>query len=91
MLAAIMSGLLTSRFLYVERRSRLADLRRFEIIELLNHHIRNALQAIVFDNTTRNQEESSTLNDAVLRIEWVLAEVLPHVQDKHGRNKGAAA
>jgi hypothetical protein len=57
------------------RRSRLSELRRLESIALMNHHIRNALQAIVCCSGT--SESAEVIHDSVNRIQWVLSDVLP--------------
>ena len=54
------------------RRQYIAD--KLEVILLMNHHVRNALQAIKFAQHTEHQV--SVLDDAVARIEWALREVL---------------
>lgn len=60
------------------RNQRLREVERLETIALLNHHIRNALQAIVSSSGATNSTD--TIRSAVERIEWALGEVLPAVQ-----------
>jgi hypothetical protein len=62
------------------RRSRLSELRRLESIALMNHHIRNALQAIVCCSGT--SESAEIIRDSANRIEWVLSDVLPGIEDE---------
>jgi hypothetical protein len=57
------------------RRFRLSELRRLESIALMNHHIRNALQAIVC--CSGSSESAEIIHDSVNRIGLVLADVLP--------------
>ena len=71
LLGGVIVGLIT--FLVERRRSRyLAD--RLEVIGLMNHHVRNALQAIKF--APHAQQQVRIIDDAVARIEWALREVL---------------
>ena len=60
------------------RRSRISELRRLESIALMNHHIRNALQAIVC--CSGSSESSEAIRDSVARIEWVLSDVVPRIE-----------
>ena len=52
------------------------------IIEQMNHHIRNALQVIVYrmDPKTRDSRELRDLRDSIDRIDWALREILPAVR-----------
>lgn len=52
------------------------------IIEQMNHHIRNALQVIVYrmDPKTRDSQELREIRDSVDRIDWALREILPTVR-----------
>lgn len=51
-------------------------------IEQMNHHIRNALQVIVYSTNVdlRDQQELEHIRDAVDRIDWALREILPTVR-----------
>jgi hypothetical protein len=60
------------------RRSRLSELRRLEDIALLNHHIRNALQAIVC--CSGSSESAEIIHESVDRIERVLYDVLGRIE-----------
>ncbi len=52
--------------------------RRMEIAAEVNHHIRNALTAIVFSASVQSDQSlQSILKDAADRIDWVLTTVLP--------------
>jgi len=52
--------------------------RRMAIAAEVNHHIRNALTAIVYSTSVkRDQPLQSVLKDATDRIDWVLNTVLP--------------
>lgn len=50
---------------------------RLAIIIELNHHIRNALQAIVYINEKMDGEDATTIREATNRIQWALTEILP--------------
>ena len=61
-------------FLDERRRQRyLAD--RLQVIALMNHHVRNSLQTIMFAHDS--EKEVEFIHGAVLRIEWALREILP--------------
>lgn len=71
LLAGLIVGLIT--FLLERRREQyLAD--RLQVIALMNHHVRNALQAIKFAQHTEHHVK--VIDDSVARIEWALREVL---------------
>jgi len=72
LLGAIIIGTLI--YLDDRRRNRyLAD--RLRVIALMNHHVRNSLQAIKYAHQTDRQVQ--LINEAAARIEWALREVLP--------------
>jgi hypothetical protein len=61
-----------------EKRRRMILARRMAIAAEVNHHIRNALTAIVYSTSVqRDQPLQSVLKDATDRIDWVLNTVLP--------------
>jgi hypothetical protein len=59
-----------------EREIRLQKARIGMIIEM-NHHIRNALQSIVYASAGMEGENAKAIRDASRRVEWALKEVLP--------------
>ncbi len=64
--------------LVYEKRRRLLLARRMEIAAEVNHHIRNALTAVVFSASVQNDPNlQSVIEDATARIDWVLNTVLP--------------
>jgi hypothetical protein len=68
-----------------EKRRRTILARRMAIAAEVNHHIRNALTAIIYSTSVRrDQPLQDTLKDATDRIDWVLTTVLP---DGDGRLK----
>lgn len=80
LIAAIIATLLVQTLETSARNQRLRELRRLEVIALLNHHIRNALQTIV--NCSGDSDSTNTIRVSVERIEWALGEVLPELDPK---------
>ncbi len=73
-IASIFSYLL----MIYEKRRRMILARRMAIAAEVNHHIRNALSAIIYSTSVRrDQSVQATLRDATDRIDWVLTTVLP--------------
>ena len=61
-------------YLYERLRDRyLAE--RLRTIALMNHHVRNALQAIKYARYSK--DDVRVIEQAVARIEWALREILP--------------
>ena len=78
----IVGGLLYTLLRY-ENDRRAANIHRFRVVAECNHHIRNALQVLIFNHDGRIQQEalgiSRQITDAVHRIELTLSEVFPRV------------
>ena len=78
----IVGGLLYALLRY-ENKRRAANLHRFRVVAECNHHIRNALQVLIFNHDGSIQRESlgisRRIGDAVRRIELTLSEVFPEV------------
>lgn len=73
--AAFFLGLVV--FFYERRRER-ELVKRLQVIELMNHHVRNALQPIMYVPYSQDQQQQlSAIQDAVRRIDWALREILP--------------
>lgn len=71
--AAALSGAALLR-IQARRRELMA---RMQIVEDVNHHVRNALTAIVFSASLRDDPElDEQVKDACARIDWVLSDVL---------------
>jgi hypothetical protein len=48
------------------------------VISEMNHHVRNALQPIIYSPYLKEQaEQVKIIQDGIWRIEWALREVLP--------------
>jgi len=75
MSAALLLGLVV--FLYERRRER-ELIRKLQVIELMNHHVRNALQPVMYLPHFQDQQlQLNTIRDSVQRIDWALREILP--------------
>lgn len=86
--AAIAVGFIV--FAY-ERRREKALLEKLKVIELMNHHVRNALQPVMYLPYSRDKEQQfNMIEDAVNRIEWALREILPGRGDEEVSSSNAA-
>lgn len=74
--ASIAIGLVVTLGL-ISRKQRKLEIERLKTIALLNHHIRNALQAIV--TCSGSTDSTDVIRTSVERIEWALGEVLPDI------------
>jgi len=73
--AALLLGLVV--FFY-ERRQKRELVKKLRMIELMNHHVRNALQPVMYIPYSQDQQQQlNTIRDAVNRIDWALREILP--------------
>jgi len=74
----VVIGMLTALvvFFYEQRRHR-AILEKVRIIAGMNHHVRNALQAISYVPYTEQEKQIKMVEESVQRIEWALREILP--------------
>jgi hypothetical protein len=78
----IVAFLMSYLLMQYEKRRRLILTRRMKIAAEVNHHIRNALTAVVLSASVRNDLQlHNVLEDATKRIDWVLTEVLPDGED----------
>jgi hypothetical protein len=79
---AIIAGLLVYRHEY--SRSRYLS-EKLKTIELMNHHVRNALQVIVDSAYLHGHAQQLTeIQNSVKRIDWALREILPgRILDKY--------
>lgn len=75
LLIGILAGVLV--FAY-ERHQHKLILERMRVISEMNHHVRNALQPIIYSPYLQEQaEQVRTIQEGTRRIEWALREVLP--------------
>jgi hypothetical protein len=63
-------------FFYEQRRHR-AILEKVRVIAGMNHHVRNALQALAYVPYTEQEKQIKMVKESVQRIEWALREILP--------------
>ena len=74
----IIASVFSYLLMIYEKRRRMIMARRMAIAAEVNHHIRNALTAIVYSTSVQqDQPLQSVLKDATDRIDWVLNTVLP--------------
>jgi hypothetical protein len=79
---AIIAGLLVYRHEY----ARLRYLNeKLKTIEMMNHHVRNALQVIVDSVYLHGHaQQLQEIHESIKRIDWALREILPgHVLDEY--------
>jgi len=75
---SIIASIFSYLLMIYEKRRRMILARRMAIAAEVNHHIRNALSAIIYSTAVRrDQSLQATLKDATDRIDWVLTTVLP--------------
>ena len=87
--AAILLGLVV--FVYERHRERELT-RRLQVIELMNHHVRNALQPVMYLPYSQDQQQQmNMIRDAVQRIDWALREILPGSSEGEPPSTDAAA
>ncbi len=74
----IVASVFSYLLMVYEQRRRMILARRMEIVAEANHHIRNALTAIVLSASVQDDPSlQAILKDASDRIDWVLTTVLP--------------
>lgn len=72
----LLGGIIAGIIIYLDNRRRNRYFAgRLQAIALMNHHVRNSLQAIKFAHQTG--QELQFIDQAVARIEWALREILP--------------
>jgi hypothetical protein len=75
LLIGILAGILV--FIY-ERHQHKLVLEKMRVIAEMNHHVRNALQPIIYSPYLKEQaEQVKIIQEGTRRIEWALREVLP--------------
>jgi hypothetical protein len=70
----VVAGLVV--FAYEQRRHK-ELVEKIAVIAAMNHHVRNALQAISYAPYTEQAKQIQLIEQAVNRIQWALREVLP--------------
>jgi hypothetical protein len=84
LITGLISGCALSLFLRDQLRRRAEEMRKIHVLEEMNHHIRNALQVVVFHCYAMGSGSSDDLRRAVDRIQWSLTDVLPKINFEHG-------
>jgi hypothetical protein len=80
-LFASFCGLLVFKILSAERERQQLLARRLMMIAEMNHHVRNAMEAITLSvHATRDQNLIASINSSLNRIQWTLREILPEPQ-----------
>jgi hypothetical protein len=92
LLIGILAGLLVYAY---ERHQHKLVLEKMRVIAEMNHHVRNALQSILYSPFVKEQATQITLiQESTRRIEWALREVLPGEVDPqppvNSKSKSAA-
>jgi hypothetical protein len=74
-------------FAYEQRRYK-ALREKIATISAMNHHVRNALQAISYSPYTEQAKQIELIQRSVNRIQWALREVLPGGVEPASRVRG---
>lgn len=74
MLTGLLAGGMV--FWYEQRRHHVL-LDKIRVIADMNHHVRNALQAITLASYTEDSNQIEIIDEAAKRIQWALREILP--------------
>lgn len=70
----LIAGLLV--FYYEQRRHR-AMVDKLRVIAEMNHHVRNALQAIALSPYAEKSQQIQLIDESAQRIQWALRKILP--------------
>jgi hypothetical protein len=90
-LVALLASTLVFTLLAYGRKQRRQVVERLEALNEVNHHIRNALQALTFTAATmKGTKDGAAISEAIERIQWALLEVLPRVEPSYQPLQGSA-
>jgi hypothetical protein len=80
----LLGGLIAGSIFHVYERDRLRrSSKHLQVIDLMNHHIRNALQPLMFvPDEPEGKAQMRVVEECVRHIDWVLREVLPGKSDE---------
>lgn len=90
----LVTGVAVGALVFVYEWQRARQIReRLRMIAELNHHVRNSLQAILYNSYLHggSQPEFGAIQESVRRIEWALEEVLPGATEPPKKPPEAAA
>lgn len=73
LIMGVLAGILV--FAYEQRRYA-STVERIKVIAAMNHHVRNALQAITFSPYAEHSKQIELIENASHRIQWALDEIL---------------
>ena len=77
-LSALLIGLLVGKLLSRTIQRRRMITLHLQVIEAMNHHIRNALDVILLSTCAiQDKQAVAVISEAVHRIDWTLSEILP--------------
>jgi hypothetical protein len=91
-LVALLAAMLVITLLAYGRKQRRLIMERMEALNEVNHHIRNALQALAFtEGALQGTKEGVIVGESIQRIQWALLEVLPKVEPTYEPFHGSAS
>jgi hypothetical protein len=74
LIVGLVAGFLV--FAYEQRKHRVM-MDKIRVIAAMNHHVRNALQAITFSPYAEQSKQIQLVDESAKRIQWALREILP--------------
>lgn len=75
---ALVVGFLAAKLLSFALEWHRATVARLQVIQLMNHHVRDALNEISLSTSAiENRESINAIGEGVERIDWALREILP--------------
>jgi hypothetical protein len=86
-LVAMAFAVVVLKLMLLQRARHRKVVHQLKTVAEMNHHIRNALQSIVYVNSKMPEQDAVVVREATRRIEWALTEILP----RHGDSKKAPA
>jgi ABC-type transport system involved in cytochrome bd biosynthesis fused ATPase/permease subunit len=79
--SALIVTCLVAKLAHIAREKQRATVARMQVIDEMNHHIRNALAPIALSvDALENQQLIRIISEGVDRIDWALREILPRQQ-----------
>ena len=90
--SALIVTCLVAKLAHMAREQHHATVARMQVIDEMNHHIRNALAPIALSvDAIENQQLIRIISDGVDRIDWALREILPREKPLLEEEKYAAS